>query len=550
MYRSVFRALWALAGALPLSQAHGQSQAAPAAGQLLRELQPAQRPALRDPRAALPEAAAPARAASAPPGVTVQLKSIRITGAQTQPVQRLQSLLADALGRETDLPGLQALADRITAHYRAQGYLLAYAWLPAQEVRGGEIEIAVVEGRLGRLKVGVAEGLPAQDVRARLAHVQQGEPLMAGALEGDLLALSEVPGVRVQSVLRPGESVGTSDLDIEVAAGARLVGSIALDNFGNRSTGEVRASANLRVASPVLFGDALDASAVDAGRGLGYARVAWQAPLGGSAWQAGVAQSFMRYRLGGDFAPLNARGTASDSTLYLVDTLLRRRSARWQAMLAFDHKRFDDEANGAVALKRAEVLSFNVAGEGSDEMGAAWGSAGVDAGRLRLDPANVQADAQGHRTAGRYARLAWQGGLQHALGGGWSAGLRITGQWASKNLDSSEKLALGGQQGVRAYPQEEASSDDGLALSAELRASREGWRPVLFADFAHGRAWHHPLPSDAAAHRTLHGIGAGADVALPQGVVLEVTVAQPTSGAATNRAERGARAWVQLNKKF
>jgi hypothetical protein len=45
----------------------------------------------------------------------------------------------------------------------------------------------------------------------------------------------------------------------------------------------------------------------------------------------------------------------------------------------------------------------------------------------------------------------------------------VSGQTASKNLDSSEKFSLGGINGVRAYPQGEASGDEGYRGTVELR---------------------------------------------------------------------------------
>ena len=45
----------------------------------------------------------------------------------------------------------------------------------------------------------------------------------------------------------------------------------------------------------------------------------------------------------------------------------------------------------------------------------------------------------------------------------------LSGQWASKNLDSSEKFYLGGANGVRAYPSSEAGGALGQLLSIELR---------------------------------------------------------------------------------
>jgi hemolysin activation/secretion protein len=44
-----------------------------------------------------------------------------------------------------------------------------------------------------------------------------------------------------------------------------------------------------------------------------------------------------------------------------------------------------------------------------------------------------------------------------------------SGQFASKNLDSSEKFFLGGPYGVRAYPSNEGSGSEGKMLNVELR---------------------------------------------------------------------------------
>jgi hemolysin activation/secretion protein len=286
------------------------------------------------------------------------------------------------------------------------------------------------------------------------------------------------------------------------------------------------------------------------GSGLGYARVAWQAPWGASGWDAGVAQSFMHYELGGDFSSLNARGKARDSTLYAITTLQRRRDARLQLNLALDDKRYDDEANGAVTPKRAQTLALNLAGQWPGGTGGAWASAGLVGGRLRLDAASTVADAQSHRTAGSFAKLALQAAHERAMAGALSGELRGSAQWAAKNLDNSEKLALGGPQAVRAYPQGAASCDDALIINAEVRWAIGEWRAALFADYAQGRVWHGALPIDADNSKTLHGIGVRVDAGLPGGVVLQLVAAQPTAGAAGNPIDHGARAWVLVNKTF
>ncbi|WP_318531837.1 POTRA domain-containing protein, partial [Pseudomonas huaxiensis] len=53
--------------------------------------------------------------------------------------------------RTVSLGELQAGANRITRLYRERGYPLARAYIPAQEIDGGVVQIAVMEGRFGEV---------------------------------------------------------------------------------------------------------------------------------------------------------------------------------------------------------------------------------------------------------------------------------------------------------------------------------------------------------------------------------------------------------------
>ena len=58
------------------------------------------------------------------------------------------------------------MAARITDLYREHGYILARAYVPAQEMRDGAVEIGVVEGRVGKI-VSQAEGVPGAHIDDR-----------------------------------------------------------------------------------------------------------------------------------------------------------------------------------------------------------------------------------------------------------------------------------------------------------------------------------------------------------------------------------------------
>ena len=70
----------------------------------------------------------------------------------------------------------------------------------------------------------------------------------------------------------------------------------------------------------------------------------------------------------------------------------------------------------------------------------------------------------GHFTKGTFDITAVQG-----LGKNFDVLGKISAQKAGNNLDSSEHIYLGGARGVRAYPQGEASGDEGILGTVELR---------------------------------------------------------------------------------
>jgi len=86
-----------------------------------------------------------------------------------------------------------------------------------------------------------------------------------------------------------------------------------------------------------------------------------------------------------------------------------------------------------------------------------------------MDADLVPADAATARTAGQFSKLNVDLARIQSLSEGLDLYGRISAQWASKNLDSSQKFGLGGCNGVRAYPSGEGYGDSGALAQIELR---------------------------------------------------------------------------------
>lgn len=85
--------------------------------------------------------------------IIVRIRGVHITGATVYSATELAPLYADLLGDDVPLTAVYDLAQRITAKYGADGYVLSRAVVPPQQLnpKGAVIEIEVVEGYIEKV---------------------------------------------------------------------------------------------------------------------------------------------------------------------------------------------------------------------------------------------------------------------------------------------------------------------------------------------------------------------------------------------------------------
>lgn len=485
---------------------------------------------------------------------------MRITGARAYPEATLLAVAGFVAGRELTLAELRGMAAKIAGHYRGNGYFVAQAYLPAQEIKDGKVVIAVIEGRYGKIMVNnqstLVDSLPA-DI---LIGLNSGDPIEFAPLEQRLLLLADVPGVEVKSTLIPGASVETSDLIVDVVPGRPISGSIDADNAGNRYTGEYRLGATLNLNNPTGHGDVATLRAITAGSGLNFARASYQMPIGKAT--AGIAYSGLEYKLGKEFEGLGAHGTAKIASIFGRYPLIRSRNSNLNVGLAYEDKTFEDrvDSTASVTDKKAQVLLGTLYGEHRDSLGGGglsgyaltWSAGNIDI----QTPAARAADEATARSNGHYNKLGFSAMRLQSVSPAVSLYAGLGGQIASKNLDSSEKMELGGMYAVRAYPEGEAYADQGYVLNLEARYLLPGLSDALpgqvhlvgFVDGGHVTLHKHPW-ADGPNHRTLSGAGLGlnwsqaADFMVRGYYAFKLGNEKPTSAP-----DKSGRFWIQLVK--
>jgi hemolysin activation/secretion protein len=537
------------------STAHAQQ--VPGAGAQLQQLpqpQPSEKPA---PDLVVPRADAPD---ITPGGASVPVQSLHVTGQTLFSEAELVAASGFSPGAQLTFAQLRDLATRISDHYHARGYFLAQAYLPEQDVQDGAVTIAVVEGRYGKIDLRNDARL-ADRVPARILDGLDPGDLVANApLERRLLLLSDIPGVLVKATLAPGEAAGTSDLIVNVAPGPTISGNLEADNAGSRYTGAYRFGGTLNVNNPAGIGDLLSLRLLASDGGLAYGRASYQAPVG--AVTLGIAYAHLRYSLGREFDALDGSGTADIFSAYASYPLMRSRRANLYALAGFDYKILRDRIGlfSSDSDKRIKAGTLGLAGDSRDRIGGANVYSVVwTTGHLNIrSPAERLADASTARSAGHFNKVQASFARLQEVSGPFSLYGAVRGQYAFDNLDSSEKMELGGAYGVRAYPEGEAFGDSGYLATAEARLMLGGQRDTLPGQFElfgfvdTGRVRYAKNPWFLGSNSTRRSaFGVGVSWAGPHGFILKATYARKLgTGPATSAPDRDGRFWFQIVKMF
>lgn len=490
------------------------------------------------------------------------VRTINISGNNEITTAELQAQVADLVGAERSLAELNGTAARLTAYYRERGYAVARAYLPEQEIRNGEVAIKIIEGHIATYKLDNKSRLSDQRINDYLNRVKPGSSIRTTEIDRTLRLLNDLPGVGgVRATLQPGASVGTSDLAVGIKQGDLLSGNVSLDNYGNRAAGAYLLRGELNINSPLKIGDQITVKALVSDQHLASGQVSYQAPIGNDGLRLGGTYASTRYDLGKEFSILKLHGSASSIAAFATYPFILGQNTNLTGMVNGERKSLTDhfDVTATTHEKQISELSFGLSGNHKDALlggGNNNASLSLALGKLSIDTPSVLLidNDSGARTNGNFARLNFSAGRLQRITDNNQLSISLSGQRASKNLDSSEKFSLGGAMGVRAYPQGEGIGDHGYLATLELRQKLlESVQGTLFFDIGSVSINHTPYATTASNTQTLSGAGFGVNTDLA-GTQFSAAVAWRTSSEKPTSIPPSAiqtpTFWLQATERF
>ena len=458
-----------------------------------------------------------------PRGPKVNVKAFEIVGNRVIDTAALLALVDEGAGKALTLSELEALAQRVTKHYRTKGYFVARAYIPAQEVASGVVKIRVMEGNYGQFHLKNNSLVKDEIVQGMLDDVKGYDIVSLDTLERAMLIINDTPGVQVtRADVMPGQKVGTSDFAVDTAATKAKNGFVTYDNYGSVYTGEHRLSVNADFNSPTGSGDRLSLSGIATNRsGLLNGRVAYSNLLMPNGLRGEISAAHTQYSLGNTYASLDAKGTADVVDATLTYPLRRIRAQTVELSLNVASKSLEDKINSTstVTPKTSNTVTAGVNVRDERELlgfdGLTQANFAVTVGDLKINNDTALAtDAAGAQTVGNFSKAVLSLSRVSMLPEQFTLTTSVRSQATlkNKNLDGSERMSVSGSSGVWGHPSGELIGSN--ATVARIEISRpfptlDGLQHNWFTFYDFGQASAAVPVSSADNRRSISDVGLG-----------------------------------------
>jgi hemolysin activation/secretion protein len=406
--------------------------------------------------------------------VEFSVRSIHVVGATHFPEATVRAFFAPLEKRTIVLDDLRKAALQLEDLYRAKGFFLTRVFISPQQVRGGVLEVRVLEGYIGAASVNAPNRPSQRHVEKSLASLINVRPAQFSDLEDRLLSINDTPGLSANSILRQGADAGSSEI-LVTAAKVPNAYRASFSNTGSETLGPASYGVGATLNQPFARPGALDIDLSAAGGKLselrsGSTRYALPIGYGGSVLTLGGLLAYANP--GGAVAPLDIRSRVISLNSRLRVPLLRSRANSAYVDTDLTVNRSRTNALGEPLIDdRSSVVQAGLTWQQADWlMGATTISIALSHGLPifgAIDRSAPLASVQGFRPD--FTKLTYSLQRTQGLARRLTLQANLQGQYTADRLLSGELVSFGGPQIGRGYDPSVVAGDRGLGVSGELQ---------------------------------------------------------------------------------
>jgi hemolysin activation/secretion protein len=409
--------------------------------------------------------------ASPASGPCFTISRITLDGATLLNDRQASRLTAPWINQCLDMPRLNELTRTVSDWYISRGYITSRAFLTEQDLSAGELHIAVMEGRLQRIKM---DGEPSRTLAMVFPRLE-GHILNLRDIEQGMEQINRTRSAPVQIEILPGESAGYSIVNLTATPEFPLGASLSFDNSGQKSTGTGQLSGSL-TGNNLLgladkwfisggrssdFSSAHDAQNFQAGVSL---------PYGYSLLDYSYSWSNYLNTINNNGYPWVSTGDSVSHRAAFSHVLFRNGDIKTGASLGLTHQISRNWLNDAKldsSSRRLTSLQFGLNHTQKIFGGVATLNPTFSHGVPWLG-AEDDNGKKGDVPKAEFKKWSLNGSYQLPVANNLWWLSSVYGQWSPDRLYGSERLTLGGESSVRGYKEQYLSGDNGGYWRNEL----------------------------------------------------------------------------------
>ena len=385
----------------------------------------------------------------------------------------LTRILEEGMGEQRTMTQLRRTVDELTAYCRTHGYPAAAVYLPPQDSPDGIVVLRVLPGRYDEVVIENNSRLKTPVARRIIAGLKADDIITTEKLETALYSVSDATGARAVGVLSPGAAFGTSKLTVRIEDSRESNTVFYVENYGSPSTGRYRYGLQETLYNPSGMGDKVSLGTLISNGSLRNFYANYETVVGHGGTTLGLGISRMNYKVGGSLSAIGAEGNSLTLSLFGQTPLYHLTNRSLLVRYGYNYRDLNDDITGFDLKGKKHTHSVYAGLVGMERFTGGTMlnySANLTVGQLGLDSEYSRVLGLLNNTEeGTYAKLEAEATAVQRLGNMTDFLVKVSGQMASRNLDSSEEFYLGGPNGVRAYAQGEGTGDEGFLGTAELR---------------------------------------------------------------------------------
>lgn len=421
------------------------------------------------------------------PQTLIDVKHIQFVGGTAYPLDSLAAPFSQYVGKKVPLSSLLAATDSITQRYHRDGFVLSYAYLPADNFQDGVVKIGLVEGYISATQIHSDNQQVGRWLSKLSKLIMEEKPLTQDIFERYTILMSRTPDTKVTaSANNPNNIYGATTLNVQALRPRNWNIATAVDT----RKGDSSAVVNATLSGLSTYGEQLGIATLiplESDTRKTYAGLNYQQYLGDDGLLMQLKGSYYKQK-DKDYNTILSLpdgitvGSQNTQTQYnggvvFSYPLKLTRKQQWTVSGELDYldKKYDYDLVARRGERQVQLPGISqrirypaaeISLTGYREYDQAYWNTkfNVRQGMDGLGATNSTPNADL-----TFTRWKFNGDAAYLFDKKWRLSTSVEGDWSDNDLPEPERVNFGALHYGRGYPDSDAQGDYGVGGQVEMR---------------------------------------------------------------------------------